>query len=278
MSHDLQQVIILGVAGNFAGHLEQAVKNIDFDVVQAGDPNAPKGIFPVYVPAQTGHVLETFPVSSKELILPFGDANLKIEPELALLCRLVYDKDKVVDVIPEQFTAYNDCSVYNKDVIKISEKKNWGIASKGVAANYTPIDVFGENGVLNRYRLACYLLRDGKLHTYGVESPVREYSYFYATLIDWLVEKLNSQQDIGPFESISTCLKESGFPTYALIGVGSTRYTDFGESTYLNVGDDSIVVLYDGDIYDTSEVEQRLLDGQDTGPGLCVLRQRVNYK
>jgi hypothetical protein len=275
MTPDLREVIILGVAGNFAGHLEQAVTNIDFSAVQTDNPSAPKGIFPVYVPAQREHFLGTFPVTSDELILPFADANLKIEPELSLLCRISYDGDQVIGVTPEQFTAYNDCSVYNKEVTKISEKKNWGTASKGISSTFIGIDHFAEGGILDRYQLACYLLRDDKLHTYGVESPVKEYSYFYSRLIYWLVEKMNVQEDTGPFESIAMLLKEAYFPTYALIGVGSTRYTDYGEPTYLKPGDESIVVLYDRELYDTATIEQLLTDSHDNGVGLCILRQTV---
>ena len=44
------QVIGLGVAGNFAGHLEQAGESADFVDVVVADQNAPKGIFPFYLP------------------------------------------------------------------------------------------------------------------------------------------------------------------------------------------------------------------------------------
>ena len=275
MAYDLRKVIVLGVAGNFAGHLEQAVKNIQFDTVQADDPNAPKGLFPVYVPSETGRIIETFPISANHLVIPYKDAALKIEPEVALLCRIAYDGESVSRLMPEQFTAYNDCSIHNKDVTKISEKKNWGTDSKGVSFRFIEIDQFNEDGIMNGYRLACYLLRNGKLHAYGVESSLREYNYFYSRLVDWLIEKMNSQTDSDPFESISTLLKEAKFPKYALIGIGSTRYTDYGEVTYLMPGDECLVIVYDTERYDTQVIEQSLLDGNDEGAGLSVLRQAV---
>ena len=40
----------LGVAGNFALHLEQAGEIDDFKSVFTEDPNGPKGIFPFYIP------------------------------------------------------------------------------------------------------------------------------------------------------------------------------------------------------------------------------------
>ena len=49
-------------------------------------------------------------------------------------------------------------------VKKISQKKNWGAATKGTADTGIEIDRFAEGGVLDGYRLACFLLRDGVIH------------------------------------------------------------------------------------------------------------------
>ena len=46
---DLRGWFGFGVAGNFAGHLEQAGEAVDFTNVESAG-NAPKGIFPWYVP------------------------------------------------------------------------------------------------------------------------------------------------------------------------------------------------------------------------------------
>ena len=47
---DLRRAFGIGVAGNFAGHLEQAGEAADFADVEADSPEAPKGIFPFYAP------------------------------------------------------------------------------------------------------------------------------------------------------------------------------------------------------------------------------------
>ena len=52
---DLKSWFGFGVAGNFAGHLEQAGEAADFTTVQA-DGDAPKGIFPWYVPGHDGQL------------------------------------------------------------------------------------------------------------------------------------------------------------------------------------------------------------------------------
>jgi hypothetical protein len=272
MDFDLKNAIGLGVSGNFAGHLAQAAANIDFGSAPA---DAPKGLFPVYVPSNTGSFIEAYPISSERLVIPYDGAQIKIEPEIGLLCEISYADGKVSGLSPRFFTTYNDCSLHDKTVTKISEKKNWGSDSKGVSESRIPIDTVSEGGIMDRYRLACYLLRDGALNTFGVDSPVVEYSYFHDKLINWIIEKMNTQQDDGPFESISQLLTNADFPPQAMIGIGATRYNDYGENTFLQAGDESIVVAYDATRYDVAALQELLLDGASQGEGLSILRQVV---
>ena len=58
----LRECFGIGVAGNFAGHLEQAGEARDFTSV-GGAVDAPKGIFPFYA-AGCGTFLDDFPLSS----------------------------------------------------------------------------------------------------------------------------------------------------------------------------------------------------------------------
>ncbi len=75
-----------GVAGNFAGHLEQAGEAADF-VNVASEGTAPKGIFPWYAPGYDSFLGE-FPLSHDAIKLPESDTplNLQIEPEVGLAC------------------------------------------------------------------------------------------------------------------------------------------------------------------------------------------------
>jgi hypothetical protein len=272
MTIDLKNAIGLGVSGNFAGHLEQAAANIDFG---SAEKNAPKGLFPFYVPSQKGRFIEEYPISSSRLALPFAEAKIKAEPEVALLCDIAYEGERVVNLSPRYFTTYNDCSLQKDVVQKISEKKNWGPDSKGVSAQFIEIDEFRAGGIMDRFRLACYLMRDGELYLYGVDSPLVEYSYFHEKLIGWMIDKMNTQQDDGPFESISQLLKDAGFPAQAIIGIGATRYSDFGEQAFLQAGDESIVAAYDATRYDAAALESLLGEGVNAGEGLSILRQGV---
>lgn len=272
------EVIGLGVAGNFTGHLEQAGEASDFTNVKVAEAGAPKGIFPFYVPSSTrgGHFLNEMPVSADRIRLGSPNENHQIEPEVALLCDLDYEGLTVSKVTPRFAMAHNDCSIRRPGAKKISEKKNWGPASKGTSDQQIPIDEFAPGGSLDPYRLTCFLLRDGELHPYGVDSALTGYSYFYGRLLNWLVARLNTQQEEGPLEDIAAWLKSAGYPPQALISVGATRYTDFGETHFLQPGDRSIVVLYDSEQYHRDELPALVLDPKSAaGPGLSVLNQLV---
>jgi len=241
-------MIGLGVAGNFAHHLEQAGELEDFKNVVTKDADAPKGIFPFYLP-QSSTFLGTYPISSSRLDLPEYEANAQVEPEVIVQFDIIYnDKNEVEDLVAKQFTAFNDCTIRKEGAKKISEKKSWGSTSKGMSENWIDIDKFEEGGVMDNYHLCSFVNRDGVLHPYGVDAPLVGYSYFYTKLKDWLIEKMNEQRDFGPLEDISIHLKNSDYPTQAIISIGATAYADFGEKNYLQSGDEIFVVVYDATI------------------------------
>ncbi|HRF57684.1 MAG TPA: DUF5718 family protein [Campylobacterales bacterium] len=265
----------IGVAGNFAGHLEQAGESGDFADVVTLEKDAPKGVFPFYLPSHPNSFLSVFPLSSREIDIPQNADNLQAEPEVAIVCDIVYESGKVKELIPRFFGAYNDCSIRREGAKKISEKKNWGANSKGIAKKLLKVDTFRKGGMMDAYRIACHLKRDGKLHRYGVDSALSSYSYFHGKLLDWIVERINNQQDAGPLESIAAPLKECGYPAQALVSIGATRYTEFGEKGYLQKGDELFVALYPSDVYDESDVEEMMIGATSSGDDVSLLRQVV---
>jgi hypothetical protein len=284
---DWKNVIGLGVAGNFAGHLEQAGGASDFKDLETQDARAPKGVFPFYVPGEGSHFLHRYPVSADRMRLGSDDENHQIEPEVSLLCELEYEGDRIVGIVPREAMAHNDCSIRREGAKKISEKKNWGPESKGTASQSIPIDRFEPGGVLDDYRIASYLLRDGELFEYGVDSAVKSYSYMYGQMIKWLIDQLNDQKDEGPLENIADWLAVCGHPSQALISIGATLYTDFGETTFIERGDHGIVAVYDANRHDGDAI-RRFASGEDSGTnskdtseangaveGLSLLRQEV---
>jgi len=248
-----------GVAGNFAGHLEQAGEAADF-VNVASEGTAPKGIFPWYAPGYDSFLGE-FPLSHDAIKLPESDTplNLQIEPEVALACEVRWQGDTVVSLQPFALGAFNDCSIRRPNAPKISHKKNWGPASKGVAERFFDISDLTPDGPTATLRLVCHLrTADGQDHEYGVDSPLLGYSYYGEVLLDWIVERLANQKGSAdtPLEDVGALMVASGHPERLLIGIGATRYTPLGESTFLQPGDQAIVRVYDtaGEAY--SELRQ----------------------
>ncbi len=241
----LHETICLGVAGNFAHHLEQAGELEDFKNVVTETADAPKGIFPFYLP-HSDSFLGLYSIGTDTLTLPSYEANAQVEPEIAVLFDIVYDSDnQVIDLEAKQFTTFNDCTIRKEGAKKISEKKSWGVNSKGIGDKWIAIDSFEEGGVMDNYHLCSFVKRDGVVHPYGVDAPLLGYSYFYTKLKDWLIDKMNTQEDFGPLENIAEYLKASKYPKQALISIGATAYADFGEYNYLQSADEVYVIAYD---------------------------------
>jgi hypothetical protein len=242
---ELKNVIGLGVAGNFAHHLEQAGELEDFKDVVTEEADAPKGIFPFYLP-NSKSFLGLYSIGTNILTLPSYEANAQVEPEIAVLFDLVYDKNNIiVDIVAQKFTTFNDCTIRKEGAKKISEKKSWGINSKGIGNKWINIDKFEEGGIMDSYHLCSFVKRDGVLHPYGVDAPLLGYSYFYGKLKTWIIDKLNNQKDFGPLENIAEHLKDCNYPKQALISIGATAYAEFGENNYLSSGDEVFVIAYD---------------------------------
>jgi len=241
----LKDTICIGVAGNFAHHLEQAGELEDFRNVVTKTEDAPKGIFPFYLP-KSDSFLGLYPIGTDTLVLPTYSANAQVEPEIAVLFDVVYsDANDVIDLNAKKFTTFNDCTIRKEGARKISEKKSWGKNSKGIGDKWIDIDIFEEGGVMDNYHLCSFVKRDGTIYPYGVDAPLIGYSYFYGRLKNWLIDKMNTQKDFGPLEDIAIHLKNSSYPKQALISIGATAYADFGEHNYLKSEDEIYVIAYD---------------------------------
>ncbi|MCJ8344022.1 DUF5718 family protein [bacterium] len=242
---DYLEYIGLGVAGNFTGHLEQAGEASDFKDVVVKESKAPKGIFPFYVPSKTGRFIEVYPLSCNTIHKPKNAVNLQPEPEVVLICDLQYsDNLSVESITPKYFAAYNDCSIRKPNIHKISEKKNWGPNSKGISDQTISIDKFEVGGIMDQYRISCFLQRKDQIFEYGIDSPLSGYSYFHQKLLNWSLDQLNHQIDQGPLENISELLKDADYPSQLLISIGATQYSDFGSKNFLESGDIVYVIVY----------------------------------
>lgn len=274
-----------GVAGNFTGHLEQAGEAIDFLNVKTSGANAPKGIFPTYLPKSNimagvaPDFLHTFPFDSKKIIYPKGEQKIQIEPECAIIFNAVWDKTTLVKLVPVSFAASNDCSIRKTGARKISEKKNWGFSSKGFADNQIEMDGFVPGCNIYDYRIASFLIRDGQVYAYGEDSQLRDYSYFSDQLTSWLVEKFNNQKNEGPLENLYSYLEEAGFPQKIMVSIGATRYTKWGETNFLQEGDEAVVILYPGNSYSPNYIKSVIADlkPETADERMSILRQKIVF-
>ncbi len=266
-------IIGFGIAGNFAQHLEQAGESEDFVDVVVDEDDAPKGIFPTYIP-NSDTFLGVYPFSENK-IQSIEGKNIQMEPEVGLICEVSYSGDKISELKPTHFMAYNDCSIRVEGAKKISNKKNWGENSKGVSAKKIEIDYFSLGGVMDDYSLVSYIKRDGKVIQYGEDSELLGYSYFYGKLNDWMIDKLNNQTDNGPLEDLNKLILESNKPEKLLISIGATRYTEFGEKHFLQKGDVLYVVVYNHNRFAYDSIVDMIQKDIFGTCQLSVLRQEV---
>jgi hypothetical protein len=268
----------LGIAGNFALHLDQAGEAEDFKDIITADEAAPKGMFPFFLPQNvknTHEKLSTYPLSTNTIQLPNEKVNVQAEPEVGLVCNIQYQDNKISKIIPLKFGAYNDCSIRIAGAKKISHKKNWGKNSKGISDTLIDIDSFSDGGIMDDYFICSYLRRDGNLTAYGENVELQGYSYFYEKLLHWIKNQINIQEDFGPLEPIMEYIKECNYPTQAIISIGATRYTTYGEKTFLNVGDEVIIVVYNHKNTSIKDVEKAIQTNTYDTKNMSVLAQKV---
>lgn len=278
---DLEKMLGLGLAGNFANHLEQAGEASDFASLVGDDASAPKGIFPFFVPGSASY-LGRFCFDNDAIILPSNKAlNVQAEPEVALKCELIYSADKnlLENITPTHFMAFNDASVRNdKSATKLSQKKNFSSGSKGFGATKIAIPKggFTQGGICDDYSIASFICTEGVWEAYGEVSRLDTYSYFYETLIKWMVKKVNFQENCGVLQSLYEAVREANHPQYALITIGATRYVPKNEKRFLMEGDIVGVAVFNHKKYSIDCVQKLIKQGDFEG--LCdisILKQQV---
>jgi hypothetical protein len=268
----------LGIAGNFALHLAQAGEEEDFKEIVTADEAAPKGMFPFYLPSHVQEakaILSTYPLSSSIIKLPLQNVNIQAEPEVALICNLEYYEGKLSKITPTHFGAYNDCSIRIAGASKISDKKNWGKNSKGISDNLISIDKFSDGGIMDSYSICSFLKRGSEIHAYGEDVELQGYSYFYEKLLNWMLEQINTQKDFGPLEPLSKYISTCNNPTKAIISIGATRYTPYGEKTFLKEQDEVFVTLYNNRVLSLQNIMESIKDENFDFSNMSILRQKV---
>ncbi|PAF54161.1 hypothetical protein BKH42_02810 [Helicobacter sp. 13S00482-2] len=273
----MEKYLGFGVVGNFANHLEQAGESSDFADIVSEDKDAPKGIFPFYIPHSAGS-LGRYCINNEAIILPKDESfKVQAEPEVGLECDLEYSDNKVTKVVPRFFMAFNDSSVRNdENATKLSQKKNFSDGSKAVGVKI-PIDKFSRGGICDDYSIASFLKFDGRVEEYGESSQIVSYSYFYEKLIDWIKDKLNSQKEHTVLEDLPSVLKESCYPSKIIIAIGATRYLELAKKRFLKRGDVVSIIVFNHKKYTLDRLKE--IVSMDCIPSdlkdISIIRQQV---
>ena len=283
--YDTTEIPCFGVAGNFTGHLEQAGEAVDFKNIKTAEQNAPKAIFPTFIPLKNNagqeaasvvpDYLTVYPFDSHKINFPKGEEKLQIEPECAVVFDATWQGDTLTSLKPISFGASNDCSIRKQGAKKISEKKNWGKCSKGFSDNQIAADGFNKGCIFDDYRIASFLIRENKVYAYGENSAVRDYSYIYEKLTTWMLEKFNGQKDEGPAEDIHSYLVAAGHPQKIMVSIGATRYTEWGEKNFLQNNDKAVVVVYPESKYSPEEIYSMVQACEFNDRAISVLVQTI---
>ena len=129
--------------------------------------------------------------------------------------------------------------------------------------------------MLDHWCICSFVRNNEMMMRYGEDVELSGYSFFYQKLIDWMTKQINAQVDHGPLEPLIDYIAQAGYPEKAVISIGATRYTTYGEKTFLQEGDEVIVVVYDNDIYCKNPIMMMAQKGELDAPGVSALVQKV---
>lgn len=281
----------LGVAGNVAGHMEQAGEAGPSD---ANDPppKTPAGVFAFYVPkpeitvgeskelSDRAKRLSVFPVLNAVVEFPrVGASRIQVEPEIGLYVDIVYndERTKIDHLIPRRVTAFNDCSIRALEgSVSLSQRKNWGSGSKGMSMKSFRIDDFSKGGKADDLVLVSFIKRAGKLHLYSAPAPARTYLMYNNDLLEWIVERVNNQETSGAFENIANLLRLADHPTSMWVMLGAGEYTEWGQNNFLQIDDECLVIVYDETVHPDgpdNQLVSSMFEDQRSPEGMCFLHQ-----
>jgi hypothetical protein len=128
---------------------------------------------------------------------------------------------------------------------------------------------------MDHYSICSFLKRDGEIHAYGEDVELTGYSYFHEKLLDWMLNQINTQEDFGPLEPLSEYISACDNPKEAIISIGATRYTEYGEKTFLQVNDEIIIIVYDARKLNKDDILQSVKNNSCDTANMSVLAQTV---
>ncbi len=90
-----------------------------------------------------------------------------------------------------------------------------------------------------------------------------------------MLNQINTQENFGPLEPLNEYIHACDNPSEAIVSIGATRYTEFGEKTFLQAGDESIVIVYNHTKVSSSDVLESVKTSKYDNESMSVLAQKV---
>lgn len=271
--------LVFGIAGNSPGYLAQTGE-IQAFCQEVAEQNGPKALFPIYV-AEHDSFLGKQPFSIDSLHLPQeSDAVVQMEPELAVKYRVKYQVDgSVLSLKPYALTVINDATYRNRDIAKLAEKKNWGECTKGISNHEIMIDSLEPGSDVDQFRLCGFYKRDGRWLQCSEDVAVSQYIVFYQALTDWVLDRINQQQNEGVLHNALELVHVSKLPDSITVAIGAPSYTELGATHQLSVGDEIAVCLYQQGAFQLNDLPRMFDQGEITGKpnlNIILLKQTVS--
>lgn len=234
--------ICIGIIGNYYGHASGA-ENIE-------EHPLPNGIFVIH--QQDAETL----TSERVAIYPSEGSDVDIEPEFVVRCKVIYERGRVVDLVPQAMTIGNDYTIRTLEgATKISDRKAWGSRSKGINHSWWKESSFIDENCAENINIVSYIERNGKIHCATPIASCANTKLFNVELIRWVVNKINNQQDEGIYEQILPEFEKSGMPDELLLYTGAPSYSAWGEDNFIQRGDRVHIMAYCSDVWQSEQIE-----------------------
>lgn len=251
--------ITMGVIGNYFGHLSSA-ENVQ-------ESELPSGLFVI---DQNASSLTTDSIMN----YPSLGENIDIEPEFVIEYDIIYDGEQVSQVRGRRITIGNDTTIRQlQDAQKISARKSWGKASKGLHSQWWSLESIDN---LSHISLISYIENNGECHLATQPLDIENIKLFGQPLEDWLVTAINQQGGDGMFDPILPQLQANGYPKTLTLFTGAPNYTAWGKKHFLQPDDIMHIIGYQTTEYNHKEVME-LFESNNIKevPNILYLKQKI---
>lgn len=245
----MRNSISVGIIGNYFGHLSGA-ENIK-------EHPLPNGIFIIHCDHP-----ETM-TSGAEVKYPINGSKVDIEPEFVIRFDTRYQNGKLSALTATHMTIGNDFTIRELDgSSKISQRKAWGEKSKGINSTWWEMREFTSENYGKNLNLISYIERGGEFYCATELVDCLDTKVFCVELIEWIIDRINNQEDEGMYEEIHSELLANDFPEELILYTGAPNYSGWGEDNFIKIGDKVHISAFKTDLVSLKEVENLFVQGK----------------